>query len=277
MKKIIIILLVISVCLAAILCSCSSKTDYGTLEITVLDIGKADAIILKTAHHTVLIDTGYDEDGDIIVQALHEQGVDTIDYLIITHFDKDHVGGADTVLRLMTVQNVIQPDYEEESTQYTGYLKALGKAGITPVSLHETLSFTLDAVSFDIYPSEKTEYDNVNNFSLVISVRHGEKSFLFAGDAMADRLKELLAMENIKHDFLKVPHHGDFNKRSEAFFEAVSPDYAVITCSDDEPASDETAAALEQAGAEVYFTTNGIVTCISDGYSLEIHQEKADE
>lgn len=277
MRKTISILLVISVCLAVFLSSCSSKTDYGVLEITVLDIGKADAIILKTEYHTVLIDTGNDEDGDIIVQALNEQGVETIDHLIITHFDKDHVGGADTILRLMTVQNVIQPDYEEESNQYAGYLKALGKVGITPISLHETFSFTLDDISFDIYPSEKTQYDNVNNFSLVISVRHGEKSFLFAGDAMANRIKELLAMGNIKHDFLKVPHHGDFNKRSEAFFEAVSPAYAVITCSADIPASDETVAVLKQTGAEVYLTTNGSVTCISDGYSLEIYQKKADE
>ncbi len=253
--------------------SCTQKKDFSTFKIVLLDVGKADAIILKTENHTILIDTGYDESSSVILEYFHKEGINTIDYLIITHFDKDHIGASDKILRGMTVKNVIEPDYEEDNSQYEGYIKALSKVGITPIVAHEKLSFELDLVSFDIYPSEKTDYDNVNNYSLVTSVHHGKKSFLFAGDIVAKRITELFDNNlNLKYNFLKVPHHGDYNKKSTAFFEAVSPKYAVITCSKEDPASDETITALEKTGAKIYYTSNGNIECLSDGYSLQINQ-----
>ena len=66
-----------------------------SLTITALKGGAADSFVLKTPNHTVIIDTGLDKNGDELVESLKEQGITMIDELIITHFDKDHVGGAD--------------------------------------------------------------------------------------------------------------------------------------------------------------------------------------
>ena len=68
------------------------------LTITALSVGKADALVLKQAGHTVLIDTGEKDDGDKIVRFLKNQGIHSVDLLVITHFDKDNVGGAAKVL-----------------------------------------------------------------------------------------------------------------------------------------------------------------------------------
>ena len=63
----------------------------GTFKVICMNVGKADAIILRTQNSTVIIDTGEDDEGHEIVSYLQQQNIDTIDYLIITHFDQDHV------------------------------------------------------------------------------------------------------------------------------------------------------------------------------------------
>ena len=276
------------------------------IEIIVFDIGKADAIIITTENHTVMIDTGENKHGPAIANYFRSRKINKIDYMIITHFHKDHVGGARTILRNLTVNQVIVPDYGKESKQYNRFIQALNDRGVGKNILKETVKFTLDDVEFILYPSrqEYREYiDNIipgednqnddenenddydedeagendgsevkeNDFSIVVSVKHGVNNFLFAGDAMAERIGELLATDDIletKYDFLKVPHHGKYNSRSLEFINAINPKYAVITCSFDKPADDRVVSALESIGADIYFTKNGDVCFISDGESL---------
>jgi len=89
------------------------------------------------------------------------------------------------------------------------------------------------------------------------------------------RLQELLSQKEfpLAHDVLKVPHHGQKEKNSEEFFEAVSPEAAVITCSREQPPDDKVRKLLRSLGAEVYLTADGTVTCASDGESLKITQD----
>lgn len=268
------------------------------MNVMVFNAGKADAILITTDNSAVLIDTGEAQHGDQITDYLLNCGITEIDYLIITHFHKDHVGGADTIIKNLTVKDVIVPNYGKQSKQYEQFAAAMEEAGLESGVLTETIEFTLDGVNFTVYPSwqeyyyfgdssadddtdeddyedtDETSEENVpkeNNFSLAVSVNHGNNNFLFAGDAKAKRLKELLltgGIVNTQYDFLKVPHHGRYNKRSEDFIYAIAPQYAVITCSLDYPADERVVAALEEVGAEVFFTTNGNVSCESDGERL---------
>ena len=124
--------------------------------------------------------------------------------------------------------------------------------------------------------TEDKEYEEEDNdFSLVISMTYNEQRFLFAGDCEKERLKELLNQTefDLEHDLLKVPHHGRKEKNSEEFLEAVSPKAAVITCSEEEPGDDKVQKILRQTGAQTYFTSEGTITCISDGEHMEIWQE----
>lgn len=251
----------------------SSENPTKNLKISILDIGKADSILLNIDDKNVLIDTGEDNNGQEILSYLRKNNVEKLDYMIITHFDKDHVGGADIILDNMDVTNVIQPLYEKNSKQYTQYINSLKKKNLTPITLKETMSFNLNGAKFTIYPPNKTKYkEGDNDFSLVTSVIHGSNSFLFTGDAESERLQELLNSISLKHTFLKVPHHGKYSTSSKEFFTAVSPKYAAITCSKKKPADEKILSILDALKVKTYQTVNGNIIVTSNGSSIDIKQ-----
>lgn len=242
------------------------------LEVYFFQAGKADAILLTTANSTVLIDCGVKGFGKTILSYLEEKGIDHIDYLIVTHFDQDHVGGAAKVINNIPVYNVLQSNFPKDSTEYEKYVKALNNAGIEAVTVSETLAFTLDGVTFTVDPPHATSYqsDESNNSSLVVSVTHGDVSLLFTGDAQTERLEELLEGGIGTCDFVKIPHHGGEEPLLEELLKAARPDYAVIICSDDEPEADSTLALLEEYGVTTYLTRQGAVLLRSDGTDLTV-------
>lgn len=259
---------------------CSSSTSKvanknsvkDNLDIVIFKIGKADSILLTIGEQTVLIDTGEDDDGEEIVDYMKKNKVTKVDYLILTHFDKDHLGGADTILNEVEVLNVITPNYVSESKDYKEYMTTLEAQETAPLKLSNVFTFKLGSAEFTIDPPQKNNYSGDNDYSLVISVEHGTNRFLFAGDAEEERLSELIESGNLEHTFLKVPHHGRYNEKSTEFFTLIHPNYAVITTSDKNPEDEEVLDVLKQLGTEVYVTRNGNIFISSNGDSLRINQ-----
>ena len=245
-----------------------------TLTITCLKSGAADAFVLKTDDHVTIIDTGLEKKADKLVDFLNEQGVTKIDELIITHFDKDHVGGADHILNNFEVGTVYTTYHSKESDDITAYLEALKNCGMEETTVSETLSFEADGISFTIYPPNSQIYadSTSNNSSLVIRVALGDNSMLFAGDAEYERLSELLRTEGLESTILKVPHHGRFNANTKAFIEYVDPQYAIITSSNGEPEDQEVLDILSANGTETYLTKDGNVTITMTADSVEVSQ-----
>lgn len=262
------------------LCSCQPERNtaeipavFGDFQVCVLKVGQADAIILQTDQHCVVIDCGEKDDGDEVSEYLAENGVSEVDYLFVTHFDKDHVGGAPEILDNVTVRELVTPAYEGSNHEYDSYLSAIEEHGIAPVGLTENMTFVLDDVLFEVYPPLKSSYaEDDNNYSLAITATHGENRFLFAGDAKKIRLAEIMTQTGGNYDFLKVPYHGKYNSLSGRFFTFVNPEISVITCSDKNPEEQETVAALESIGSSVYLTREGNVYAVSDGKSITIDQ-----
>lgn len=245
------------------------------MEILFWNAGKADASLIRTENSTVLIDTGKNKFGKQIISHLLENGIERIDVLFITHFDKDHVGGADAVLENIEVGRVIQPAYHSDSKQYNQYMEALQTYGVPVETLSQNSAFTLDGAEYVIDVANRSDYgeDEENDFSLVISLCYGENSFLFAGDAENPRLAELIAEGVGRHDVLKVPHHGREEKLSAAFFDAVQPAFSIITSDGEEPEDEQVVRMLRKYG-EVFLTREGAAACISDGQTIQITQEK---
>ena len=272
MRKFIIII----ICLLIFLTGCSTS-EPETAEIYIFGYEKADAVIITTANHTVMIDTGLAKMANSIGDYLVSNEITEIDYLIITHFDNDHIGSVDKVLEKTSVKQVIVPNYEKDSQLYNLLIQPMDKTVLT-----DTTEFTLDGVEFVLYPStreyrnygdENEDYDesDENNYSIAVTMKHGDNDFFFAGDAMKERIEELLKLDVIKnttYDFLKVPHHGKYNKLSKDFISAVNPKYAVITCS--EAADNKVVKALDKIGAEIFYTSEGNIYCKSDGETIEI-------
>lgn len=253
-----------------------SSTQNPGVKVSFFDVGKGDAILIETQEHTMLIDTGYDKTYKVIEKYLKEQAIQRLDYLVLTHFDKDHVGGADWIIKDFEVGEILQPDYESDAKQYLEYCAAMEEKEMRPVLVTESMRFALDGAEFFVYPPQEKSYEEEDNdFSLVISMTYQEASFLFAGDCEEVRLDELLSQTefDLPHDVLKVPHHGKKEENSEEFFGAVEPEIAVITCSGEQPVDNKICAALENLGADIYLTSDGTVTCLCDGETLQILQE----
>lgn len=192
--------------------------------------------------------------------------------MIITHFDKDHVGGADILLNHFKVSQVITPDYKSDSTDYQEFAAALAANQLTPTTLTDEFSLEAGNADFTIYPPQQSSYKGDTDYSLIVSVEHGANNFLLAGDAEEIRLQEFIKQGNLAHTFLKVPHHGRYNSEIMEFFTLVKPKYAVITSSDKNPEEKEVVDALTRLGSTVYTTRQGNIYVSSDGEKIEIKQ-----
>ena len=245
---------------------------FEGLEVYVFDAGKADAILLTTPSSAVLIDCGGKGCGAVILDELDSRGITRLDALILTHFDRDHVGGAARVIGGVEISRVLQTFLPKDSGEYRKYLRALEKAAISPETPRETLSFTLDGVCYTVEPPLREHYDRdeSNNSSLIVTVSYGEDRLLFMGDAETARIAEVLASPHEACELIKLPHHGEKEKLLDALLAAVKPRWAVITCSAGEPEAPSTAKALKAAGVESFPTRLGAVRILCDGQTLRV-------
>ncbi len=262
------------------LCSCNSlqTTDHASassspsFRVVCLNAGKADAMLLLSDNATVVLDTGEHGEGKEIVQTLENLGIQKIDYLILTHFDKDHAGGAAKVIKEMEISHILQTYPVKDNDAYADYLKAISDASIKPEIVSADYDFTLDSITYHIMPPVCSSYpeSESNNSSLVMQVTHGNNTFLFTGDAEDARIQELLTDTsfNLHSTFLKVPYHGHYQSLLPDLIEKVAPTYAVITSSDDEPEDAKTLELLTEIGCHTYLTRKGSVTFISNGTSI---------
>lgn len=261
--------ILVSVLSGLLFTGCTKHTDTAEpLTVTFLKTGKADAIVLQTAAHTVVIDCGEKNDGDKVVDLLEENGVESIDYMILTHYDKDHIGGAAKVLKNLTVQNVIAADYTENSSEYKKLTAAMETQNLTFQMPDEPITFTLDDAVFTVYPHEAADYKDGfdNNCSLVTKIVHHDNTLLFAGDAMQERLSEIMDIGDC--DLLKVPYHGRDIANLPAFLDAVTPEYAVISTSEDY-LSENVLTALQDRDVQTFVTCrDGNITAVSDGQDM---------
>lgn len=274
-------LLLTSAVAVSSLFACNEKKPHDManakeLKVTFLDVGKADAIVLQSESSTVVIDCGEKGDGKKISSILEESGTTVIDYLIITHFDKDHVGGAPKVLKTFDVKNVLTPDYTGNVSEYDKFAETLDGRGITPMKLKEDISFTLDDVDYTVYAPKKDFYGDgdsaENNFSLVTKAVHHNNTLLFTGDAMEERLDEI--MDIGKCTLLKVPYHGRKLDNLGDFLKATEPKCAVV-CTDSNEFSGKVQDLLKKQKINTYATCfNGEITAVSDGSQIKINTEK---
>lgn len=262
------------VILFASLCLCSCSSSATTVFVDVIAIGKADCILIRTGTKTVMIDTGEEEDVANIIDYLEAKNIETIDMLILSHFDKDHIGGAAELISSYGITTVLETSFSSNRDEYDAYHTVLKDQGLNATILTEDYTFTYDACSFTVYVPKETSYSTKedNNASLIVAMEYGEKRFLFCGDAMELRLAEFLADSPGMFDFVKLPYHGNYLENYTDFLSEVSPEYGVITCSNKNPSADKTIELLAEYGVKVYETKNGSVSLETDGNMLRISQ-----
>ena len=253
--------------------SVETKPVTGKFYVTALNVGKADAFVLQTANTVTVLDAGNKGDGKYIDKLLAAQGIDKIDTLIITHFDKDHVGGAARLVNRLKVGTIYLPDYTSESDEYNDFMEKVNEKGITPdvLTAHTKKSWTDDDVTYQIFAAEQTGYgkNEENDFSICLYAAHGENTYFFSGDAESARQTEIMQLGLGQVDFLKFPYHGNYLQTTEAFLDKFAPKITVVTCSQKEYADPSTVETLQKRGIETYYLCDsGDVTFISDGKTI---------
>ncbi|MFA6340909.1 MAG: ComEC/Rec2 family competence protein [Candidatus Paceibacterota bacterium] len=213
-----------------------AESRSGTLKVAFLDVGQGDAIFIESPiGNQVLIDGGPGKD---ILNALgrvmpfYDRSIDII---LATHPDQDHIGGLPEVLKNYSVSEYMTSG----ATSSTGTSKELENEvlgqGIKKdvVRAGEVVDLGGGAYLKILYPTSDPKGTDTNKYSVVAKLYYGDSSVLLTGDAPADVEEYLAYTEGIESDILKVAHHGSRNSLSPEFFSAVSPEYSIISAGKD--------------------------------------------
>jgi len=247
------------------------------LVIASLNVGKADCSILAYQGSFGIIDTGTRDAYDLIDRVLSLNHKQTIDYLIITHYDKDHVGSAVQLLRNYNVKKIYLPAYVSSKSGYSQLQAEIGEnKNVVYVSEDELI--TVNDMAIRVIPPREPEAlqadpDQMdNNMSLMCMVTLKNRRFLFTGDIEESRIRQILdGKEDVHADWLKVPYHGEYLSNSKEFLAAVSPQYAVISTGNERPADARLLVDLAAMNIQNYTTTGGSIATVSDGDSITVN------
>lgn len=198
----------------------TNNLKHGEAEFTLLDVGQGLSAVVRTRGHTLVFDTGpkfspsFDTGAAVVVPFLRQKGIKKLDMLIVSHKDNDHRGGLKSIRKEFKTAKILS-SYEEKGSQAC----FMGQ------------SWRWDGVLFEILnPDNSISYKKRNNASCVLRVTVGKKSLLISADIEKKAEKHLLRdnEEQLKATYLVVPHHGSKTSSSQAFLDAVNPEYALI-------------------------------------------------
>lgn len=252
--------------------------DEGTMELHALDVGQADCTLIRAEAGYVLVDTGEAVTARRVVAYLRRAGVDRLAYLVLTHPDSDHIGGAPAVLAAIPTDAVILPRLHESDRPQTEVYLALEEALATSYArvIEATAGdiMRVGALQLTILAPLHEDYEDINDYSVVVHMDFGTTSFLFTGDATAPVEAELLEKytdELLRSTLFQAGHHGANTSNTKDFVAAVAPEIVVVSCGANAfgHPSGEALVSYALAGATVYKTgEEGTIVFVSDGTEI---------
>jgi competence protein ComEC len=257
----------------------ASSGAPNSLQVYFIDVGQGDAEILRYGNSTMLIDAGTNASTNSLISDIRSLGINRFDFVVATHPHEDHIGGLDAVIDQFPIDKIIMPKVAANTNTFEEVLKSIHNEGLTVTAPVSGSSFNLGPAVCSIIAPNSQKYEELNNYSIVIRVVHGNNSFLFPGDAQVATQEEMLSLGySLKSDVLKIAHHGSESSNSLKFLGAVSPRYAVIEAglsNDYGLPHKATLDKLRALGAIIYRTDiNGTITFNSDGSDILISTER---
>lgn len=258
------------------------------MHVEFLRTGESDCILILMEDTVILLDTGDADDYETISATLKGYGIETVDYLILSHFDNDHIGSADRLLRQFSVTNVYMPDYVRRSSRYRAMVAALEEVPDTVVhrlwgeDVHIELgygSLWINASSlFERGSSVGSDKDETlvtdeNNYSLITSVYFGDVSLFLPGDAERDRMEEFNALTEVqRYTLVKTPHHGGYDMGLGTFLDRALPKYCVITTDTAATMDPDLDRKIRMMASKRFYTFDGDVIFSTDGTATQVRQ-----
>jgi len=274
--------LILFICIGIIVLACSVWTvgfsrSISEIRVTFLDVGQGDAILIQAPGNIdVLIDGGPD---NRVVEKLGERLPyfdRTIELLILTHPDSDHVNGLPEVARRYRIDQVMITGVKNELPTYMELLAQLEKQNTDIQYAKPGMKFQIGEGALTIlgplgeHVGETPK--EANALSVVSRLEVGEHSVLITGDADQAEESELISQGgSLRSDILKVGHHGSKTSSSEPWLKAVSPDLAIMSYGADNRyghPNQETVGRLEGVGAQIFSTADLGDVCFELGQAI---------
>lgn len=254
----------------------SVQKPIQLVKVHYIDVGQGDSILIEADKHTMLIDAGDRSKGKVVTDYLRAHHITMLDYVIATHPHIDHIGGLAFVLRSFYVKHLIMPDVTNSTETFHNLLQTINQEKINLIKAKAGNQFNLGMASFTILSPISDNYENMNNYSLVIKLNYGNTSFLFTGDAQKHAEKDMIkANINLASDVLKIGHHGASDSNSIDFLDVVNPTYAIISVGINNYGipDHEVLQALVDRKINIYRTDKqGTVVVTSDGNTISINK-----
>ena len=262
---------------------------FQEIKIYFVDVGQGDSTLIQTIEgKNILIDGGGSEFGSfdvgesILLPYLLDRRITTIDYLMISHFDSDHIGGVFAILENLKVKNIIISKQGETSENLKKFYEITNNKGIRTIIVKKGDIVEIDKYShFEIlFPEDNLIEDNIlNNNSIVARFNSLDFSILFTGDIeeiAEKRLCELYSgTDKLEAFVLKVAHHGSKTSSTEEFLELVKPKIALIGVGKNNNFGHpniDVIERLENMGSKIYRTDNcGEIIIRINREKLQIH------
>lgn len=263
------------------------KDEY--IQVHYIDVGQGDSTVIELSNNKIImIDTGTKSSATQLTNYLDTIIFDrasynnTIDYLILTHTDSDHIGGAIDILTKYEVKTVYRPNETVPTTSniWQNTVTAINENAQHIIYNEKDLSIEYDDPnSFEkdykltFYAPIQESFPNNNDYSPFIIFETYSKRFMFTGDASSEIEKEVLDyykndLSVLDIDVLKAGHHGSKYSNSEEFLNVTTPDYSIISCGEDNNYGhphNETINRLQAVGSQIFRTDiNGTILAFID-------------
>ena len=265
---------------------------HDDLRVTVIDVGQGSSALLEMPEgFNLLIDGGgfpdnsaFDVGERVIAPLLWRKKIKTIDTLILSHPNSDHLNGLLYIAENFNVKRVWANCDTADTVGYRKFMEIIKKKSIyLPEFKDISRKHIINGAQLDLlYPADdymdnnKRTWSNFNNNSLVIKVKFGSKSILFPGDIMSKAEKELVAIagDDLTSDILIAPHHGSKTSNSNSFIDSVNPETVIFSSGWGNRYRFPHPSVLKkyrELGCSILRTdSHGAITISIDGQSLEV-------
>lgn len=235
-KKVSIFFLIIILFLSLPGCISSSfnnkKINDNLLKIHYIDVGQGDSILISINGTNMLIDSGPHGKEEYLINYLKKQKIKKLHHIIATHPHEDHIGSMAGIIKNFNTENFYAPKVMANEKCFTDMVNELKKKHlkIQVAKVGKKIKIHPNIICEIIAPNS-SNYQNINNHSVVIKLTYGNTKFIFTGDAENISENEMLSSNNnLKCDVLKLGHHGSNTSTTDSFLEKTSPKIAIISC-----------------------------------------------